>query len=80
MAKVKANIEEQVSTALGLIPAVPSDYQTVVDSLIEAGVTEATRAITLLKQRKQVKLAVGRNEAGEKYFHISLRGNEESGA
>jgi len=80
VAKVKINIEQQVETALGLIPNVPTDYQTVVDSLIEAGVTEATRAITLLKQRKQVKLVVGRDETGEKIFHISLRGNEEGGA
>lgn len=70
MAKDKLNIDEQVALALTVIPSEPTDYQTVVDSLVAAGVTEATRAITLLKQRKAVKLAVGRNDAGEKYFHI----------
>lgn len=70
MAKTTVNIDEQVAIVAQHIPDEPTDYQTFVDSLGALGVTEPTRAITLLKQRKQVKLAVGRDENG-RYFRIS---------
>lgn len=79
MTKAKFNIEEQVDMALSLIPSEPTDYTTVVSNLEAQGITEATRVITLLKQRKMVTMAVGRNEAGEKFFHINQSANNQGG-
>lgn len=77
--KVRLNIEEQVNLGLASIPAENTDFQTVVDAMIAAGIEKPTDVITILKRRKKVALAVGKNEAGERYFHIRAVNPSEAG-